>query len=1142
MTVFQFALCTGQCVFLVFLLMTRSQAAEPCEAVVGRLVSVEGQVDIQRFRASVWRGAKLEDVLCQGDIVRAGKRSRAAMALINEAVLRVDQNTSVRLDNITGIKEERSLLSLIRGAFQSFSRKPHGFKVDTPYINGSIEGTEFLVRVDDHRTSFLVLEGQVVVANDQGSATAAPGEMVTASVGMPPESQTVVRPRDAVQWSLYYPPVLAVLGGDMNNVPTEVPRFLRETVEFNGRGDSGAAFAALDRVPKADRDARFYLYRASLLLSVGRVDEAQADIGESLREDPNAGLAYALSSIVSGVQNKREQARAEAERAVALSQTAAAKIALSYAQQADFQLEAARNTLQSAVEQHPADPLAWARLGELWLMLGDRRQALSAAGKATSLAPDLARTQLVRGFTALAEFRNAEAKSAFEQAITLSSADPLAHLGLGLAKISHGDLAEGRQDLEVAVALDSSNALLRAYLGKAYFEEKRYPLDAEQYSIAKSLDPLDPTSYLYAGILKQTVNRPVEAVQDLEKSIELNDNRAVYRSRLLLDKDRAARGTSLSRTYTDLGFTQLGINQATTSLGLDPSNASAHRFLSDSYRGVRRHEVARVSELLQAQLLQDANINPVQPSVAETNLNIVTLGGPATPGFNEFTPLFEQNKVQLNATAFGGNNETYGGEAVATVLKDRFSFSLGGLIYDTDGWRPNNQLEQNIYNAYAQVALTPELNVQAEFRRRDSEEGDLAFNFDPDNFLRDKTVKRDQNTARVGLRYSPAPNSNFLVSYIYNERDEKLEQSEALDPFNTLSAQLKLNAEGSQVEALYLYQRDWFNLVAGGGYSQVDRELDSSVLITNIDLGPTFSVDDETSKQDINQPRAYLYTHINAPESVTWTLGASYDDYDQDPLEETSFNPKFGVQWDVTEAFRLRAAAFKVLKPALVNNRTLEPTQVAGFNQFFDDINATQSWRYSGGFDWRLRQNLSLGGELTWRELDEPVFEEDENGKQEANLEDRRERFHNVYLYWTPLRQLGIKAEFMYDRYESEKGFSTEFENLPEQVETISLPIAVTYFNPSGFFAGVAGTFVDQEVKRSELATQGQGEDNFFLVDLALGYRLPKRHGLISLGVKNLFGEDFQYQDDSYREFRDEPSTGPYFPDRTILARIAVSF
>lgn len=101
----------------------------------------------------------------------------------------------------------------------------------------------------------------------------------------------------------------------------------------------------------------------------------------------------------------------------------------------------------------------------------------------------------------------------------------------------------------------------------------------------------------------------------------------------------------------------------------------------------------------------------------------------------------------------------------------------------------------------------------------------------------------------------------------------------------------------------------------------------------------------------------------------------------------------------------------------------------------------------------------------------------------------------------------------------------------------------MTYFHPSGLFAGLGGTFVYQDVTRSATATQASGNDTFFLVDAALGYRFPKRMGLISLGIKNLFDRtSFTYQDDSYREFRDEPSTGPYFPERIILGRITLNF
>ena len=576
---------------------TQAFAADSCEVTVGRLATLEGQVEVQQSGMASWKPGKLNDALCQGDTVRAAERSRATVVLVNQAVLRIDQNTAMRLDNITGVAEERSALSLFKGALQSFSRKPRGFEINTPYLNGSIEGTEFVFRVEDEESTLTVFEGTVVASNDQGSASVSGGESVAATAGQAPQSRTVVRPRDAAQWSLYYPPILAT-GGD---------------------GETGISPA---------------LRQAASDLSVGRVEEARAGVDQAIADDAGAGLAYALRAVIEVVQNQREQALVDARQGVSLSpDSAAAKIALSYAQQANFQIHEARDTLQQAVAQHPNDALARARLAELQLMLGDREQATASAQQAVALAPDLGRTQITLGFAALAEFRNDEAAAAFERAIELDSADPLPHLGLGLAKISAGDLEAGRSEIEVAVGLGSNDALMRAYLGKAYFEEKRAPLDSEQFAIAKQLDPNDPTAFLYDGIAKQTANRPVEAVQDLEKSIELNDNRAAYRGRLLLDKDRAARGTSLARAYKTWVLRSSVLMSQPSRLAVDPGKCVGTP-VSVGYlqRTPRRYETARVSELLQSQLMQDININPVQPSVSSTNLNIVTVGGPARPG------------------------------------------------------------------------------------------------------------------------------------------------------------------------------------------------------------------------------------------------------------------------------------------------------------------------------------------------------------------------------------------------------------------------------------------------------------------------------------------------------------------------------
>jgi tetratricopeptide (TPR) repeat protein len=337
----------------------------------------------------------------------------------------------------------------------------------------------------------------------------------------------VVRPRDAVQWALYYPPVIYAPPADLKE-------------------DSN--------------DPRFYTQRASQSLTVGRVDEAIADIERAQKLDPKNSDALSLRSIIAVTQNEKGKALGLAQKAVeADPKSPTARIALSYAQQADFNLQGALNSLNEAVKLDPENALAWARLAELQQSFGELEKSLNSAKKAAALSPDLSRTQTVLGFAYLTQVNTQEAMKAFDKAIGLDQADPLPHLGLGLAKIREGNLEEGRRELEIAIGLDPDNGLMRSYLGKAYFEEKRDDLAKGQYDMAKTLDPNDPTPYFYDAIRKQTVNQPVEALQDLQKAIELNDNRAVYRSRMLLDQDLAARSASLARIYSDLGFQQLAL-------------------------------------------------------------------------------------------------------------------------------------------------------------------------------------------------------------------------------------------------------------------------------------------------------------------------------------------------------------------------------------------------------------------------------------------------------------------------------------------------------------------------------------------------------------------------------------------------------
>ena len=78
------------------------------------------------------------------------------------------------------------------------------------------------------------------------------------------------------------------------------------------------------------------------------------------------------------------------------------------------------------------------------------------------------RCKQVLGFTLLAQLNPSAARAAFERAIETETDNPWARLGLGLARIRQGKLAEGRGDLELAMALNADNALIRSYLGKLF--------------------------------------------------------------------------------------------------------------------------------------------------------------------------------------------------------------------------------------------------------------------------------------------------------------------------------------------------------------------------------------------------------------------------------------------------------------------------------------------------------------------------------------------------------------------------------------------------------------------------------------------------------------------------------------------------
>ena len=227
-----------------------------------------------------------------------------------------------------------------------------------------------------------------------------------------------------------------------------------------------------------------------------------------------------------------------------------------------------------------------------------------------ALAPGLARTQMVLGFAALTRIEIDEAKAAFERAIELDSALPLARLGLG-ASIREGDLGGPPRARDRGRARPQRFA--PAQLSRqGLFRGAPRPAGRRAVRDRQAARPNDPTPYFYDAIRLQTESRPVEALRELERSIALNDT-ARSTARACSTRTRGPAGQPCA-------YLQRPRLPASGSVRGDPEipergsgQLLGAPFSVRSYARPRRRDRAGQG-VLQAQLLQPINSIPFSPA------------------------------------------------------------------------------------------------------------------------------------------------------------------------------------------------------------------------------------------------------------------------------------------------------------------------------------------------------------------------------------------------------------------------------------------------------------------------------------------------------------------------------------------------
>jgi hypothetical protein len=110
---------------------------------------------------------------------------------------------------------------------------------------------------------------------------------------------------------------------------------------------------------------------------------------------------------------------------------------------------------------------------------------------------------------------------------------------------------------------------------------------------------------------------------------------------------------------------------------------------------------------------------------------------------------------------------------------------------------------------------------------------------------------------------------------------------------------------------------------------------------------------------------------------------------------------------------------------------------------------------------------------------------------------------------------------------------------------TISAPLSVQYFDPSGVFAGVRLTPVRHEFVDDRFTLAREGDDETIIVDAAIGWRLPNRRGILTLEIENLFDQEFGFEErpllgaEGELDFFGEPT---FARERRVFARATLRF
>ncbi len=1130
--------------------------AGPDEIVIAELT---GPAEILTPGATDWVFTQTNQVLRAGYRFRVGPNTRGALRLADTSVIPFGPSTEIEILPRT----ESSGLRLLRGILSFFHRdKPGRINIITRGAAAGIEGTEFVLEVvlvgNTERTILSVIDGRVRFENPQGGFSLTNRQQAFAEPGQKPVPTAGFIVNNVLQWAFYYPAVL-----DLTDLalPPEAEQALAESITAYRSGDLLAALARYpgNRQPQSDAER---VYHAAVLLSVGhvvRAEEALADLRVTNMDDRDQRLATALRTLIAAVKRDPRPGTRDPELATEL-------LAASYYEQSralgDESLNAALRLARRATVVSPGFGFAWARVAELEFSFGRSSKALEALNRALDLTPRNAQAHALHGFLLAGRNQTRKALASFDQAMAIDSGLGNAWLGRGLTRIRRGESKLGREDLLIAAAIEPRRAVLRSYLAKAFADAGQRDFALHELELAKEIDPADPTGLLYSALIKQQQNRINEAVEDLEHSQDLNENRSLYRSQLLLDQDRAVRSANLASIYRDAGMQDWSVYEASRAVSADYANYSAHLFLANSYNELRdpnrinlRYETPAEAEYLIANLLA-----PVGAGLLSSTISA-----------QEDSRLFERDRLGLvSSTEYLSRGAWLQQGAQYGTFKNS-AYALEALYRSDPGQRPNNDFEERDLRLQLKQQLTPQDTVWAQGIYYEASGGDLFQLYDPSQYNPGLRIRENQDpilaigyhhewspgvhtlalAGRLSDRFSVAnpEQFTFLVGRRTATNGTELVR---VEPF-AVKQEYRSILETYSGELQQIWQSPKHTLILGGriqagGFETSNLQQDPATSTIGIIPTSETPVAQQQVTSDFERASLYGYYSWNVASALTLVAGVSYD-YLRFPenhrnapvfsneVTEEQLSPKAGLIWTLSRNAVARAAYTKSLGGASLDQSFhLEPTHVAGFLQSFRSIlpeslggakPAAEFETYGVALEQKLGAGsyISIVGEALGSEIDRTfgAFGQISGGMAHTNIMGVR----NLLDYSE--RSLAVTFnQLLADRWVagvryriSEADLDNVYPEFPNTTMLINnfrlrdnleatlhqLNLNLLFHHETGFFSQAEAHWYSQDNRGYSPALS---DEHFWQFNLIAGYRFPARKAELQIGVLNLTDQDYR--------------------------------